>query len=321
MMTASCENMESSWQNPLPAHALHTIPPVRWETVPCNLCGSGEYDLYHRERLAYLDRPLDFKIVRCKQCSLVYTTPRLADHNPTYLYAGMENPVLIEAHARAKAPIFERALDRIGEFQKRSSQKQPGRLLDLGCGSGHFLHAARQRGFQAVGIEPAAASAQYAIQTFQLDIRHQEILQADLPPNSFHVITAWDVIEHLPDPAAVLRQCWDWLQPGGILALRFPSAAWQKIKAVLFHNLLHSSRAVFGATMHLYFFSEKTFANIARNHGFQILRFYTTGAESNDPRWIVNRLKYAGEKAVRAAEMVTGKHLGNLEVYCQKALL
>lgn len=295
--------------------ACETCGHVRWERVNCNLCGQDDTEVYHRERLGYFDQLLDFTIVRCRHCGLVYTNPRLVDHNATYLYASSEDVDEIEAHAQAKRHIFDQALNEILHWQKRLGATRFGTLLDMGCGHGHFLNSARKQGFSVLGIEPAEVPARYAEEVFQLRVMQDEVARIDLEPESFDVITMWDVIEHMSDPQRVLRHCSRWLKPGGILALRFPSSTWQKIKGISFAS---RNRATFGATIHLYFFNDHTFTEMARRVGLDVLRIRTTGAEANTNNAILNSVKKASYAAIRAIETVSGKSLGNLEVYCQK---
>ncbi len=291
---------------------------IAWENVPCNLCGCDDAMLYHRERLPYFDKELDFQIVKCRHCGLVYTNPRLTEHNATYLRASDDNPEAIESHGQAKKCVFDGALDEIVKLQNFSEAAGGKKLLDIGCGSGHFLHAARGRGFEVTGIEPAKVPADYAMHTFSVPVINTDVLDADLPENSFDVITAWDVIEHVSDPKAVLRRCVSWLEPGGIMALRFPSATWQKIKGVLFHQLLASKHAAFGPTMHLYFFNEDTFSQMAQQAGLEVLQVKTTPTETNARGPLLNTLKVISGIVVRSCEVISGKNIGNLEVYCKR---
>jgi len=279
--------------------------PVLWEWVNCNLCGGNDTEPYHQERLTYFDREFDFRIVRCLQCGLVYTNPRLVDHNGTYLRGGSEAPGEIERHAQAKAPIFKRALKEIRKQQKRQGHAPGGTLLDVGCGSGHFLGQARRCGFEVCGIEPAEIWAAYAAETFQVPVYRDDVLKVQLPFEGFDVVTAWDVIEHVADPYAVLRRCGQWLRPGGIMALRFPSAPWQKIKGVVLHDWL-SSR------------SKHTFELMARRVGLEVLRLRTTSTEANTRSLLGDCAKAISHLTLRGVEILSRRHLGNLEVYCRK---
>ena len=297
------------------ATSFETDEQPRWEWVRCNLCGRDEPELYHREQLPYFNQLLDFDIVRCKCCGLVYTNPRLAYHNATYLRDSGDNPEQIERHARAKERIFKGALD---EIISRQQKKSLGSLLDVGCGSGHFAAHARKRGFEVLGIEPAATAADYAARVMDIPVINQEAGKVELPAEGFDVITAWDVIEHVGDPQALMKRCVGWLRPGGIMALRFPSASWQKIKGTILHGLLSSSRSAFSATIHLYFFSEDTFRQMANRAGLEILQTKTTGFEINSASRVFDGIKIVSDRLLRGIETLSGKHLGNLEVYCRK---
>lgn len=303
-------------ENPVKTDSL---PPLRWETVCCNLCGSDDHELFHRERVPYFNKELDFTIVRCRRCGLVYTNPRLSDYNATYLFSGEDDFAHIEDHARSKQPVFHSALKKISSWQTRCGLPSGGKLLDLGCGSGHFIHAAKLSGFDGLGIEPARGFARYAAENVGVNVLHDDIYSVELPENHFDVITAWDVIEHVSDPQAMLARCEKWLAPGGLLALRFPSSTWQKIKGVVFHQWLHSDRPSFGPTMHLYFFNEKTIRCLAQKVGLDVLDVFTTAAETNTENILLDGVKLVSHFMIRGIELCSGKSLGNLEVYLRKA--
>lgn len=98
-----------------------------------------------------------------------------------------------------------------------------GQLLDVGCAHGWFLEAAKQRGFDTLGIEPdqqfiATAPQGIAIrQGFFPDILEETA--------QFDVIVFNDVLEHVADLNAVLAGCRKHLKPGGLLVLNLPSNA------------------------------------------------------------------------------------------------
>lgn len=292
--------------------------PVLWERISCNLCGQDATEVFHRERLSYFGKDYDFKVVRCLNCGLVYTNPRLRDYNAAYLQSE-DSREEIERHARAKAPVFERALKEIIKRQKRQGQAARGSLLDVGCGSGHFLRAARQCGYDVAGIEPAEVLAEYAREVLGLSVYQNAVQNIRMPFEGFDVITAWDVIEHVADPYAFLRRCSQWLRPGGIMALRFPSSAWQKLKGVVMQDWLSMNRPVFSPTIHLYFFSARTFERMAHRVGLEVLRVRTTTAEVNTNSVAGDCIKVMSHLTLRGIEMMSRRHLGNLEVYCRKA--
>jgi len=160
--------------------------------------------------------------------------------------------------------------------------------------------------------------AQYARCHLGSVVAQADIFEVDLPEQSFDVITAWDVIEHVNDPRGMLSRCAQWLRPGGLMALRFPSAQWQKLKGVVYHQLLGSERAAFGATMHLTFFNTETFRRMAQEQGLTLLKSRTTPAEPNTNSIVLDAFKRASDLLVRAVEKLSTKQLGNLEVYCRR---
>ena len=292
--------------------------PVLWERISCNMCGRDDTEPFHQERLAYFGREYDFKVVRCRNCGLVYTNPRLRDYNATYRQSD-DGPGDIERHAQAKAPVFERALKEIIKRQRRQGRRSGGKLLDVGCGSGHFLQAAGRMGFEVTGIEPAEVLGAYASDVLGLSVYRDDFQNVQLPFEGFDVITAWDVIEHVADPYTFLRRCGQWLRPEGIMALRFPSSGWQKIKGVILQDWLSLKRPAFSPTIHLYFFSARTFERMARRVGLEVLGVRTTGTEANTDSVVGDCLKAMSHFTLRGMELISRRRLGNLEVYCRKA--
>lgn len=302
-----------------PASRL-AAPPLDWERPSCNLCGREDAEPYHSERLPYFDQIVDFQIVRCRQCGLVYTCPRLAAHNATYQLASVVDEPTVEAHGRAKAPVFARALREIDLWRGRLGIHQAGALLDVGCGSGHFLAAARREGYNVGGLEPVAEMADYARRHFEVPVVEGDLFAVSLPAAAYDVITAWDVLEHLSDPLTAMKRFYQWLKPGGILAARFPSSTWHKMKATLLHRCLGSRRPVFSPTMHYYFFDEKTFTRMAESAGLRLLGFKTTPLEANADSLMLNMIKIVTQQGLRSMEWLGGKRWGNLEAYVQKPL-
>ena len=99
----------------------------------------------------------------------------------------------------------------------------PGkRVLDVGCGGGILTEAMARRAAQVTGIDlaakPLGVARLHALEAGVANVDYREIateaLAAD-QPGSYDVVTCMEMLEHVPDPAAVVRACTQLVRPGG----------------------------------------------------------------------------------------------------------
>jgi SAM-dependent methyltransferase len=106
-----------------------------------------------------------------------------------------------------------------------------GRLLDIGCGNGNFLAAARDRGFEITGIEPDQTAVQFAKQHYRLNnvfAQPPADFRRANPDAEFDVVTFFEVLEHQKDPQAFLQIADSFLKTDGCIALSVPNRnRWQ----------------------------------------------------------------------------------------------
>src|ERR1700728_971712 len=107
-------------------------------------------------------------------------------------------------------PVFESLCDLL-ESKKNKSSK----LLDIGCGTGDFIWLAQKRGWSVHGIELSQAAVNFAVQLRNLDVVLGEPSELPFGDNSFDVVTALDVLEHVSNPAKVLQNIYRVLKPDG----------------------------------------------------------------------------------------------------------
>jgi 2-polyprenyl-3-methyl-5-hydroxy-6-metoxy-1,4-benzoquinol methylase len=98
-----------------------------------------------------------------------------------------------------------------------------GRLLEVGCAEGGFLSLASAH-FDVRGIDASEYAARAIRERFGLPAEAADIESAALPGGAFDVIVAFNVLEHLADPEAVVARLFDALKPGGVLIGSVPNA-------------------------------------------------------------------------------------------------
>lgn len=245
--------------HPLSAEALaHT------EAIDsCQLCGSGARELKFRDGA--------FSVFTCKDCGLVYVTPRLradvlADvYNEEYWKS--DNPKL-----RGYADYARESKLYLKTFRKRMalvSRYLPaqGKVLDVGCAAGYFLRVVHEQGHDVQGVEVSSAIAKEAIANLgEARIHVGTLDEARLckpyQPASFDLITLWDVIEHVPNPQALLRSVRELLKPSGTLLLETQNVAsrWARLLGPAWHHYKHHE--------HLYHFTPATITRLLADCGF-----------------------------------------------------
>ena len=239
---------------------VEMAPRVETRMVRCCLCGSDHFKvLYHDElgdqlpTLGYsfsTQTRKTYQIVRCRNCGLVFTNPmpRLAT-----AYAGTIDPHVFESR-------YQRRTAARHQIRKILRHRRAGRLLDVGCSTGSFLDVAAKY-FEVEGIELSRWAREQAQ-------RHHKVLDvslAELPPTpAYDVVTLWDVIEHLEDPAAELDAIAERMRTGGIIAIYTGDLdAWLP-------RLLGKQWWWFQG-MHLHYFSRKTLTMLLQKAGFEVL--------------------------------------------------
>lgn len=196
-----------------------TIPTL--ESPDCPVCGTPEARVLFVARDRMLGRPGEFPVVRCSGCGLVFLKPRPAPDAIGCYYPDEYYPLDHEPATEAYA-VAEHLLDAVSGWARSHGLREP-RILDVGCGTGLFLHLAEQSGMKPQGIELSQSAAEYGRIKYNLDIYSGTLESADLPAESFDVITMSHVLEHLPDPVAALRRLAESLKPGGLLFLSVPN--------------------------------------------------------------------------------------------------
>jgi SAM-dependent methyltransferase len=208
------------------------------------------------------DLPGEFRVVKCGTCGLQRTNPRPAPESMHLYYPDHYAPYRQSADAIRDmprgVPRWKSLVGGLIRFNTKNIPKlPPGRMLEVGCSSGAFLHKMAGAGWDVEGVEfsPQAASAArslgYRVYTGSLE-------SAPDPVDTYDLVVGWMVLEHLHEPLAVLEKLRRWVRPGGWLVFSVPDvASWEFL---LFRNSYYGLHL----PNHLYHFEPATIDRLLR---------------------------------------------------------
>jgi len=237
------------------------------ETIACDLCGADEPVAFGRDN--------GYDLVRCGRCGLLYVNPRPTREETEAIYSrwrigrrevstGRSQKRDEQAHRWTAARRLERLL---------RYARPPGRLLEIGCGGGWFLAAAREAGFEVEGVELSPDLAEWAERATGARVTRRSAEEMEFEPGSFDVVCHFNVLSHLRRPKKAFENIGRILKPGGLVFFltgnrgelahldegRFPGSDW-------------------GTPQHLFHFSEATIRLLLEKTGFETLAVHRSPA-------------------------------------------
>lgn len=178
--------------------------------------------------------------------------------------------------------IHRKRLNKIRSYCNLS----PGqtRMLDVGCSVGLFLEIAKESGYLVTGVEPAELATETA-RSKGLDVRCGFLEDLHFPESSFDVITMFEVIEHLKDPAGILKECHRILKPGGIIFISTGNAAGWTVR------FLKNNWDYFDIQKgHISFFNPESLNKIVRGAGFRVVDFETRSVKISSTKTLYTKI-------------------------------
>jgi len=230
----------------------------------CYLCGKPT------TRLAVANA--QYAYLSCSSCGfrMLHPVPAPADedglYNDAYYFdQGLE--VGLDDQTNLMRGLIQ------GRVQKLTALNGgPGSLLDVGAGTGLFVEASVRAGWRAIGVETSPAAVRIARTITRASVIQGRVEELSFE-ESFDAVTLWDVLEHLPDPRAMLIRIRDLLRNRGIVCISLPNVA--GIKARVLGNKWRYFRREFGHVSH---FSPTTLATLLGQGGFVPEQVWTSGS-------------------------------------------
>lgn len=226
----------------------------------CPVCGSDRF------RTAFEEPP--YRVLRCLECDTGVVSPRAVDLGSIYIdgsYWRSASPRTIGyGDYRAAEPLYVKTFARRLSFALRHGPRR-GRALDVGCAAGFCMQALRDLGFEAHGVEVSETIARHAIEVLDFQTVHIGTLEdAPYTPNTFDLITMWDVVEHVADPRSLLALARELLAPGGLLVLETQNidSAFARLLGRRWHHYKHAE--------HIYHFTPSSLRRLLDAAGFAV---------------------------------------------------
>ncbi len=204
----------------------------------------------------------NFDLLICNSCGTLYTSivpeaDNSEDYDTYYTESNLSDPKFI--HLR-----LDQIVERFAAYRKTN------RLLDIGCGAGSLLKAADRAGWLAEGLDISKTAIDHVRASgFQAFLG--QLSDANYPDAYFDVVTASELLEHVPDPQSLIAEIARILRPGGLWWATTPNATG------LSSQVLGLRWSVISPPEHLHLFSIDGIKTLLLNHGFHSVKIRTEG--------------------------------------------
>lgn len=234
----------------------------------CPLCGAAGIHVSLKAQ-DYTVSKETFEIWHCDAC-----TGRFTQNIPTSgqigRYYAAEEYI---SHTETKAGLVNRLYHSVRKITMRSKQNwvrsaaglKQGRLLDIGCGTGAFLHYMQQTGWNVTGLEPDAGARAKAKELYNVEAQPVDNLFS-LEAGQYDAITMWHVLEHVHEIHAYLQHLPMLLKPNGALLIAVPN--YTSLDAQHYGPFW----AAYDVPRHLYHFSPQSMEMLLQQYNIQIVK-------------------------------------------------
>ena len=210
----------------------------------------------------------DINIDKCKDCGFQFMNPQYSNDylNEYYSQYSQDDDYNYWREATFYGHRFYLSL-----VEKHI---QPGKLLDIGCGNGHLLEAAKSRGWSISGYDVDEKSTRRVADRLNEKIYSGNFFTNDLGEN-YDLICMHQVLEHVKDPNAYLSKTYELLKDNGYLFIAVPNI---KSLANRFKRLMErigirrkNIGKYYDTNHHLTYFEPNTLVKLLEKHNFSAL--------------------------------------------------
>ena len=300
--------------------ALAPTPRGFEAVAACWVCGSGRFTRVHlapfdfhqfehedAELFAY--GGLDVWIAQCGDCGFrqperLPALPRFFDR--MYAQRWSEDWIAGEYDATYKDVIFRTILAQLDRRLGSDTCRESRTLLDVGAHAGRFLSLAQAAGWRVEGIELNPRTAAYAARRTGATVHHVNARELAAAGKRYTAVTLTDVLEHIPEPVALLTTLATLVEPGGCIAVKVPCAPSQAFKEQLIARVTSRRVSLADNLVHVNHFSPHSLALALTRAGFSRTTVGAGAPELPPGRGVRGWLSNAFRRTVYAAARLPG---------------
>ncbi len=229
----------------------------------CIICNS--------DKISFFIRKNNCDIFCCNNCKLLFVYPMKTDTATIYsddYFCGAKKTFGYIDYDSDKEPMVPTFIKYLEIIEKIIPNR--GKLLDVGAATGFFINIAKKRDWNATGIELSDFAASSA-RAKGFDVKTGTLSSGDFLPESYDVITIFDVIEHFPNPLVEIKTASKILKKGGIIVINTPDTG--SIIAKIFGKKWH----LIVPPEHLYYFNSINLTTLLEKNGFKVIKKMKVG--------------------------------------------
>lgn len=229
---------------------------------PCPICSSNTGKKFLcKVNLIY---GTEYDLVECPQCGIICFDPLpTIEQLATFYSAGYYD--FDPWREQGKGMAFAHQL---------TKWKQTGKFLDVGCATGFFIYGIKNHSqWEVSGTDFGESAIRYAKEKLGLNAFHGDLGGIHFPDEHFDYVHVNNVLEHVPNPVPLLKECHRIVKRDGIFYLSVPNGFVDSRDLVDFASSEKiPARSKQG---HIFFFQEKTLRRLFDEIGFEILKTET----------------------------------------------
>jgi SAM-dependent methyltransferase len=250
-----------------------SAPLLHFRAIQCPACASVDAKFLFEAIDRLHGIPGTFHYVRCRTCGLGFMNPQVIPADIPNLYPPDYAPHSVQTFLAREIPRspIKRLKSRLARWITNDpldaslNLGQSSRVLDVGCGSGEFLHRVhRATGAHVFGIDFSPNAQASAQQSFSIPVFVGTIEDYLHNQEPFDLITAWWLFEHVSDPRSFLTSVRRLLKRTGTFLFSVPNLA--SLNARLFRSKWYH----LDCPRHLFLYTPKSLRRLLHDSGFRI---------------------------------------------------